>query len=179
MSMIDWVTAKITCTHNPDVLSSGRSIRTKKINGVEHLEYEISNRLSIKGSHDANITIRSHTDSTIEISGNPAKFLQGHNIFGTSDLIYLVSKLMNKLFSIPELELQPTDNEIEMIKNGYYRLSRVDVNCHFAFPSAQLARAWLRSAGQSANMQFRGAGLFKQGTLYFTLILDGTFQNLF
>ena len=48
MSMIDWVTAKITCTHNPDVLSSGRSIRTKKINGVEHLEYEISNRLSIK-----------------------------------------------------------------------------------------------------------------------------------
>ena len=168
MSMIDWVTAKITCTHNPDVLSSGRSIRTKKINGVEHLEYEISNRLSIKGSHDANITIRSHTDSTIEISGNPAKFLQGHNIFGTSDLIYLLSKLMNKLFSIPELELQPTDNEIEMIKNGYYRLSRVDVNCHFAFPSAQLARAWLRSAGQSANMQFRGAGLFKQGTLYFT-----------
>ena len=54
--------------------SSGCSIRTKKINGVEHLEYEISNRLSIKGSHDANITIRSHTDSTIEISGNPAKF---------------------------------------------------------------------------------------------------------
>ena len=77
MSMIDWVTAKITCTHNPDVLSSGRSIRTKKINGVEHLEYEISNRLSIKGSHDANITIRSHTDSTIEISGNPAKFFTG------------------------------------------------------------------------------------------------------
>ena len=79
--MIDWVTAKITCTHNPEVLSSGRSIRTKKIDGVECLEYEICNRLSVKGSHDSNITIRSHTDSTIEISGNPAKFLQGHNVF--------------------------------------------------------------------------------------------------
>jgi hypothetical protein len=33
--MIDWVTAKITCTHNPEVLSSGRSIRTKIIDGVE------------------------------------------------------------------------------------------------------------------------------------------------
>ena len=67
--MIDWVTAKITCTHNPDILSSGRSIRTKIIDGVEHLEYEICNRLVVSGSHDANITIRSHTDNTIEISG--------------------------------------------------------------------------------------------------------------
>ena len=29
--MIDWITAKITCTHNPEILSSGRSIRTKKL----------------------------------------------------------------------------------------------------------------------------------------------------
>ena len=33
--MIDWVTAKITCSHNPEILSSGRSIRTKIIDGVE------------------------------------------------------------------------------------------------------------------------------------------------
>ena len=168
MSMIDWVTAKITCTHNPDVLSSGRSIRTKKIDGIEHLEYEICNRLSVKGSHDANITIRSHTDNTIEISGNPAKFLQGHNIFGTNDLKYLVAKLMDKLFMMDELELKPTETEYNMIQEGHYRLSRVDVNAHFAFPSAQLARSWLRAAGRSANMMFRGAGLFREGTLYFT-----------
>ena len=84
---------------------------------------------------------------------------------------------MNKLFSIPELELQPTDNEIEMIKNGYYRLSRVDVNCHFAFPSAQLARVWLRSAGQSANMQFRVQGYLSRELYILLLILDGTFQK--
>ena len=67
-----------------------------------------------------------------------------------------------------ELELKPTENEYNMIQDGYYRLSRVDVNEHFFFPSAQLARAWLRAAGRSANMMFRGAGLFKEGTLYFT-----------
>ena len=166
--MIDWITAKITCTHNPEVLSSGRSIRTKKVDGVERLEYEICNRLSVKGSHDSNITIRSHTDNTIEISGNPAKFLQGHNVFGTNDLKYLVAKLMDKLFMMDELELKPTETEYNMIQDGYYRLSRVDVNEHFFFPSAQLARSWLRAAGRSANMMFRGAGLFKEGTLYFT-----------
>lgn len=166
--MIDWITAKITCTHNPEVLSSGRSIRTKRIDGSEYLEYEICNRLSVKGSHDSNITIRSHTDKTIEVSGNPAKYLQGHNVFGTNDLIYLVSKLMDKLFIIPELELKPTAAELDMIQNGHYRLSRVDVNEHFYFPSPQAARSWLRAAGRSANMMYRGAGLFKEGTLYFT-----------
>ena len=165
--MIDWITAKITCTHNPEVLSSGRSIRTKKVDGVERLEYEICNRLSVKGSHDSNITIRSHTDNTIEISGNPAKFLQGHNVFGTNDLKYLVAKMIDKLCMMDKLELKPTDVEYENIQQGIYHLSRVDVNEHFAFPSAQVARAWLRAAGNSANMKFRGAGLFKEGTLYF------------
>ena len=103
----------------------------------------------------------------VEISGNPAKFLQGHNVFGTNDLKYLVAKMIDKLCMMDELELKPTDVEYENIQQGIYHLSRVDVNEHFAFPSAQVARAWLRAAGNSANMKFRGAGLFKEGTLYF------------
>lgn len=165
--MIDWITGKFWITHNPDVLRSGQSIRTKIIDGIETIEYDIANRLSVKGSHDATITIRSHTDNTVEISGNPAKFLQGHNVFGTNDLKYLVAKMIDKLCMIDELELKPTDIEYENIQEGKYHLSRVDVNEHFAFPSAQVARAWLRAAGNSANMKFRGAGLFKEGTLYF------------
>ena len=166
--MIDWITGKFWITHNPDVLRSGRSVRTKIIDGIETIEYDIANRLSIKGSHDANITIRSLTDNTVEISGNPAKFLQGHNVFGTNDLKYLVAKMIDKLCMLDELELKPTDIEYENIQSGIYQLSRVDVNEHFGFPSAQIARSWLRAAGNSANMKFRGAGLFKEGTLYFT-----------
>ena len=165
--MIDWVTGKFWITHNPDVLRSGQSIRTKIVDGVELIEYDIANRLSVKGSHDASITIRSHTDGMVEISGNPAKFLQGHNVFGTNDLKYLVAKMIDKLCMMDKLELKPTDVEYENIQQGIYHLSRVDVNEHFAFPSAQVARAWLRAAGYSANMKFRGAGLFKEGTLYF------------
>ncbi len=166
--MIDWVTAKISCTLNPDILTSGRTIRTKIVDGIEQLEYEICNRLVVEGSHDAKITIRSHTDNTIEISGNPAKFLQGHNIFGTNDLKHLVSRLFDRLCMIDELGLQPTETEYNMVQDGHYRLTRIDVNEHFSFASAQLARSWLRAAGRSANMMFRGAGLFKEGTLYFT-----------
>ena len=53
--MIDWVTGKFWITHNPDVLRSGQSIRTKIVDGVELIEYDIANRLSVKGSHDASI----------------------------------------------------------------------------------------------------------------------------
>lgn len=166
--MIDWVTGKFYITHNPDVLRSGQSIRTKIVNGVESIEYDIANRLCVQGSHDSSITIRSHTDHVVEISGNPAKFLQGHNVFGTNDLQYLICRLIDKLCMIDELELKPTEQEYDMIQEGKYHLSRVDVNEHFSFPSDTLARAWLRSAGKSANMKFRGAGLFKEGTLYFT-----------
>lgn len=165
--MIDWMTGKFWITHNPDVLRSGRVLKTKMVDGVEVLEYETASRLSVKGSHDSSITIRSHTDGMVEISGNPAKFLQGHNIFGTNDLRHLVGRLIDKLCMIDELGLKPTDIEYDNIQEGLYHLSRVDVNEHFAFPSAQVARAWLRSAGNSANMKFRGAGLFKEGTLYF------------
>ena len=118
--MIDWITGKFWITHNPDVLRSGRSVRTKIIDGIETIEYDIANRLSIKGSHDANITIRSLTDNTVEISGNPAKFLQGHNVFGTNDLKYLVAKMIDKLCMLDELELKPTDIEYENIQSGIY-----------------------------------------------------------
>lgn len=146
---------------------AGRSIRTKVVDGFEQLEYEVSHRLTVEGSHDSSITLRSLTDRTIEISGNPVKFLQGHNVFGTNDLKYLIATLFDALCKIEELKLTPTDIEYDAIQDGEYRLSRVDVNEHYSFPTEQQAKAWLRAAGRSANMRYRGAGLFKEGTLYF------------
>lgn len=166
--MIDWVTAKLWITHEPDALFKGRYIKTQMVDGKESIEYEVDSRFSVRGSHDSSITIRSLTDGMVEISGNPAKFLQGHNIFGTNDLKYLVAKLIDRLCMIEELGLKPTSKEYEDIQEGKYLLTRVDVNEHFAFPSPDVARAWLRAAGNSANMRFRGAGVFKEGTLYFT-----------
>lgn len=165
--MIDYITFKAKCTHNPEALNSGRSIRTKRVNGSEVLLYEILNRLVVEGTYSKAITIRSHTDGTIEVSGNPAKFIQGHNVFGTNDLPYLVSLIFDRLCSIKELELNPTDFERQLIKDGSYRISRVDVNESYSFPSEQLAKSWLRSAGQSATLKFRGSGQYNGSSLYF------------
>ena len=47
--MIDWVTAKITCTHNPEVLSSGRSIRLRLLMALNALNMRFATALLLKG----------------------------------------------------------------------------------------------------------------------------------
>ena len=54
--------------------------------------------LSVEGSYSSKIQIKSHTENQIYISGNPTKFLQGHNLFGSNDLVSIMGKfLMNYL----------------------------------------------------------------------------------
>ena len=80
--MIDWVTMKISCDH-VGIISNGSVVKVSKDNEIE---WTSLSWLPVAGSHDSNIVIRSLSDSQLEISGNPAKWLQGHNLFGTNDL---------------------------------------------------------------------------------------------
>ena len=165
--MIDWVTGKFWITHNPDVLRSGQSIRTKIVDGVERIEYDIANRLSVKGSHDASITIRSHTDNTVEISGNPAKFLQGHNVFGSDDLILLMRKFFYNLTQITDLGLDPTFDDFKAVHDGDYLITRIDINATWLLNNKDEVLAWIRSAGDKTLLARRGRGVFSGDTLYY------------
>ena len=80
------------------------------------------------GSHDSSISIRSLTENTIEISGNPAKWLQGHNLFGSNDLRLLMWVFFNRLIEFYDIGLNPTIQDLERIKEGRYTVSRVDIN---------------------------------------------------
>ena len=53
----------------------------EKLNGV------VINDSRLKGSHESRIHVKTHDQNQLWISGNPTKFLQGHNIFGTNDLL--------------------------------------------------------------------------------------------
>jgi II/X family phage/plasmid replication protein len=87
--MIDWVSAIITCKHDPSKLISGIVM---SFDAQGENEWTVNKTLSVEGSHSSKIQIKSHTETQIYISGNPTKFLQGHNLFGTNDLIYLMGK---------------------------------------------------------------------------------------
>ena len=123
--MIDWITAVINCDHDPSKLMAGM-VMSFDINGQP--EWVVNKNVSVEGSHSTKIQIKSHTDSQIWISGNPVKFLQGHNIFGTDDLTYLMGRFFDALLGHEELGLSPTDVQYEAIQAGHYFLKRVDIN---------------------------------------------------
>jgi II/X family phage/plasmid replication protein len=161
--MIDWVTMKIKCDHD-GIISNGEVVSLSK--DGDSIEWSLVKYLPVVGSHDATISIRSITQQTIEVSGNPVKWLQGHNLFGTNDLKALIWAFFNELLKIPELKLKPSLQQLHAIKSGNLTISRIDINETWFLNSREEVLAWLEAAGQKMRLKHRGAGQFKGDTLY-------------
>ena len=161
--MIDWVTMKVSCDHD-GIISDGEVVSLSKEG--DSVEWSMLKFLPVVGSHDATIRIRSITQQTIEISGNPTKWLQGHNLFGTNDLKRLVWLFFEELLKIPELKLKPTLQQLHDVKNGKLTVSRIDINETWFLKDRNEVLAWLRAAGQKMRLKHRGAGQFSGDTLY-------------
>lgn len=170
--MIDWITVVIPCAHNEPV-RDGQFMKIKQDGDVE---WSTDRRLSLRGSFDSSVTVRSAPWAGVdhlEVSGNIAKFFQGHNLFGSDDFCGLVFEFMRWLClnhgpdaSIPLV--CPTAENIEAWRKGEYLITRVDITDSYKLPSRSDVLAWLRAAEQTAHLAHRGRGqLVKGGTLYF------------
>ena len=160
--MIDWVTAKMPCRNT---LKTGGIIKYDKDGDIEWLS---QSWLPVQGSYDSNIVIKPITDNTIQISGNPTKWLQGHNLFGTNDLKWLMSKFYLDLHErLCDDGINPTLEQYEMVNNGNYTVSRVDINETWHLANQAEVMAWIRSAGEKVALKRRGRGVFSGETLYY------------
>jgi II/X family phage/plasmid replication protein len=134
------------------------------------IEWLVEKALNVEGSYSSNIQLRSVSTGHIHISGNPAKFLQGHNVFGTDDLKYLMGKFFDALLKIDQLCLTPTDEEYQDIQDGKISLLRVDINQSWLLESKADVLAWIRAAGKCAALRRRGKGQFSGDCFYFQII---------
>lgn len=160
--MIDWVTAKMPCRNT---LKTGGIIKYDKNGGIEWLS---QSWLPVQGSYDNNIVIKPMTDNTIQVSGNPTKWLQGHNLFGTNDLKWLMAEFFSALHEcLCDDGLNPTIEQLDMVEQGNYTVSRVDVNETWHLGNQAEVMAWIRSAGEKISLKRRGRGVFNGDTLYF------------
>lgn len=170
--MIDWVTAVIACAHIAPI----RDGCFQRIDATGEVEWSSDKRLSVMGSHDATVTIRTASwegDCThIELSGNLVKFFQGHNLFGSDDVPGLVFEFMRWL-AINHGQMQqplvsPTEADVASWRAGDYLLTRIDVTDSFALANRPEVLSWLRTAEHTAHLSHRGRGqLVKGTTLYF------------
>lgn len=159
--MIDWITAEICCDNT---LNGGC---VAKIDGHGNVEWISTSALNVRGSYDSNMQVTPLTESRIRISGNPSKWLQGHNLFGSNDLKALVAQCFLNLHEILcEDGFNPTIEQSDRVENGDFFLSRVDINESWELASQAQVKAWIRAAGEKMSMPHRGKGVFSGDTLY-------------
>ena len=165
--MIDWITVRIPCSH-PKPINSGHVV---SLDSDGSIEWQTDKYLSLESSYSSKLSIRSlsienpennNKFTHIEISGNPVKFLQGHNIWGTDSLIELLCETY--IHALKLLDLSHLYNAKD-IHSG--QLTRVDINYMYHLENANSVNNWLRSLEQSATLRHRGKGQFNHGTLYF------------
>lgn len=166
MEMIDWVTCKIPFFYKGS-LDAGQIISITKDG---ELEYSIGRRLPILGSYDSKLHIRTNdTDSCgntieIELSGNPVKFLQGHNLFGSSNLLNLVYETVLKMDAY--LGSSQPKNVLEQLKCGFYTVSRVDINRMYSLRNRAEVLAFINVLANNSRTKAR-APIMKGQTVYF------------
>lgn len=168
--MIDWITAKIPLNHwhpfhDGNVISISRD---------GELEWKTDKRLAVAGSYSMELQIKSDPTTCnpetgeythIMFDGNPLKFLQGHNLWGSNDLIGLMSETMYKVFDV--LGVVPGHEDWLMIEKGLYELYRVDSTIMLDMGSNADVEAMLYSLTRTAHMKYKGQGLMTGGTLYY------------
>lgn len=165
LGMIDWVTAKLPCLHQP--LNAGSVV---KVAASGEIEWETPCRLAVVGSHEQTLQVKSSGGdgegraTVLLFHGNPSKFLQGHNLFGSGDLMALMVDAYARIVQL--LGLQPTEADWQAVRTGQYEICRIDYNQSFSLPSRADVLAWLRAAEFKAKTR-HGRPSRKGGTLYF------------
>lgn len=163
-TMIDWVTATVACDYRGDITGG----RVLMVDADGTVEYAKDRWLEVEGSYSSKVLVQGLDDGALgcrlHVSGNPSKFLQGHNLFGSSDVNLLVGSMMDGLSE--RLGLHPTANDRWSWYAGCYFLGRVDVTRMYDVGTPARVRDWLVSASQVAHSRYQAAGNDRGSTLY-------------
>lgn len=162
--MIDWITCLIPFRHRP--IQSGKVLF---LDYDDAIQKAIPRRRPVAGSHSQSITVRScgaageRLASHISLSGNPSKFLQGHNVFGSDDLLALVSDTVREIDRALHLDIDRFS--YRAIDAGEYEVSTIDINYSFELPSQTDVRTWLDQAEVTTRSRC-GRPSSRPGTVY-------------
>ena len=161
--MIDWVSARIPLKHAHKIC--GGKFITVNTNG--EVEFEATRLRQVEGSYSSKIalrTLRTGEEGEIYFSGNPTKFLQGHNLYGSTDLVKLMRIALGKLCAI--LEITPSSSNLRDIQRGDYNLTRVDMAAMYELPTLDDVLAWIRAAAHASRSRHRSSSILRGDTLY-------------
>jgi len=157
--VIDWLTVRV------DLNLKVQAGHVMSVTADGEIEWISEKRQVIEGSHSAAVTLKSFPTlwPSLEISGNPAKFMQGHNLFGSVDLQPVAVRFVMAVMEKAGYEL--TAAEITALCRGVILITRIDVNRNSDFGTRPRALAAVRALSECSHLQHRGRGsLIAEGT---------------
>lgn len=134
------------------------------------IEWRAPKRVQASGSYDKKISIKSvggdgrGNATHLWVSGNPSKFLQGHNVFGSDDLVNLVYDTFVLICN--QFKFKPSFNELLAVRSGDYEVNLVDINYSYELRTRSDVLAFIRAMEFKAKTR-HGRPVSKGGTLYF------------
>lgn len=158
--MIDWLTLRVGIDAPVD---AGKVI---SLTADGEIEWQSAKRLKVEGSHSSSVEIRRFGyDNTLEISGNPAKFFQGHNLFGSDDLPGLSRSFVRAVCD--RLGYRLSQDECRLLEDGWIWLTRVDSTQSWDVGSLPRALNVIRALADVGVFAHRGRGsMTQEGTVY-------------
>lgn len=165
--MIDWLTMEIPFRHSSPI--NGGKVVSIDPDGT--VEWATLKRYSVRGSFEMSMAVRTCTHTPeqcthLSVSGNPAKFLQGHNLWGTDDIHSLVISTAERIAELLNISIHPEDRS--HWHAGNVKLTRTDLTLMFHLRNQGEVLSWLRAAEQTGYMAHRGRGRLSNGsTLYY------------
>lgn len=139
------------------------------------LLYRVESWAKAKGSYESSVQVKRDGSSremleadfsrcspvALKMSGNPVKYLQGHNVFGPKASQF-GDVLRAFVRALPE-ELRPVDADVEGLPVCYS--SRFDINVMIDMSSHAIVHDWLRHAGSSTRSR-HGRPMVSGDTVY-------------
>jgi II/X family phage/plasmid replication protein len=104
----------------------------------------------------------------VYISGNPAKFLQGHNIYGTDNLSELSRLFFGRVAEALGFDKATADMWRHVGRSGRYELTRIDITYNYRVEGGSASvNDWIRAAHNNSRASHKNAGVLRGNTLYF------------
>lgn len=158
--MIDWLTVRV-----PGMAGCVCAGHVMSVDADGVVEWISEKRAEAEGSHSARCTLRNFAEE-LEISGNPAKFWQGHNVFGAADLPAIARAFVARACDAGGIFL--TDAARAAVEAGDVVLTRVDLTESFMFGDVAAATEAVKRISEVGYLKHRGRGtLFDEGSVYF------------
>lgn len=164
-SLIDTIKFAIKVEHGSLIDKHKRLQASGVSNRLTSALAGISRKVKVPGAYEAEATVWSRKNAQILlVECSAAKFLAGHNVFGSEDLSRIVLDISKRVCTC--LEIEPTAKEKQAIKAGDVRLFRVDLAAHFRLPSKFTVRSFQFALKMQLAFTHRSFATYKDETLY-------------